>query len=138
MTRARRVSASLLVFGLLCSAGGGALAAIPEDGSAGLRAASANMTTQRVLGQRHLPMGTSVSRVTSKSRAFKSQVRHPSSEHSPRPREWRPQISDVYSPSRSSQLLLLHYPLWFQFGPATNYSEVSAQRVFVRAPMMAL
>jgi hypothetical protein len=138
MIRARRVSVRLLIFGLLYFAGGSALAAIPEDSSAGLRAASASVTTQRILGQRHLPMVASVSRATSKSRVFKSQVGHPSSVHLARQHEQRQQTSDLYTPSHSSHLLLLHYPLWFQFGPATNYSKVSAQRVFVRAPLTAL
>jgi hypothetical protein len=52
--------------------------------------------------------------------------------------ERRAQMSDLYTPSHASHLLLLRYPLWFQFEPATNYSEVFAQRTISRPPLTTL
>jgi hypothetical protein len=156
MTRARRVSAGIIVVGLLCFAGGGGtLAGIPKDGSAGLRTASASTTTEaRIHGQQRLLMEGFRSRIfmlhpdqkgqrlvssaTVKSRTLKLQGTHPSSVHLLRQHEWGPQTSDLYVPSHSSHLQLLRYPLWFQFCPATNDSEVFTRRTIAQAPLSAL
>ena len=138
MTRTRRVSACLLVFGLLFFAvDGGALAGKGENGATGLRTASASATTEaRIPGQQRL-LRQALPCCTL-TRILRLQVSHPSAEHLPRQHEGHSQISDLYLPSRSSHLLLLRYPLWFQFGPATNYSDVSEKRTIARAPLTAL
>jgi hypothetical protein len=119
MTRACRVSAGLLLFRLLCFAGAGvALAGIPDDCTAARRTASASATI--------------------KSRVFKPRATHPSSVPLSRQHERRPQMPDLYLPSHSSHLLLLRYPVWFQFGPAANYSHVFDHRTISRPPLTAL
>jgi hypothetical protein len=54
------------------------------------------------------------------SRIFKSNSRHVSIDYTVRQNAGRWQIFDIYLPSYPSNVLLLHYPVWFKFCRPTN------------------
>ena len=57
-----------------------------------------------------------------KSRIFKSNLRHVSTDYSVRQDTGRRQIFDIYLPSYPSNVLLLHYPVWFEVCRPTNHT----------------
>jgi hypothetical protein len=145
MTGARRVSANLMIFGLLYFAGVGVSLAAPDNSAKSHTASVSTRNHGRVLAEQHrLMMALAscflatlsdrrghgpVSNVKVKSRILNPEGRRTGSEHSLPQRDGHSQFSDAYAPSARSHLL--HYPVWFQFCPLTNYREASANRPIV-------
>jgi hypothetical protein len=149
MTGARIVLAIFTAFALLTFAGGSrALAAGPRDRLDNFYTALDSTTNgKRAPGEKQLltnvfaactlatyahsesyfgrqlgfterqPWGSSAA---VKSRIFKSNSRHVSTDYSVHQNAGRWQIFDVYLPSYPSNVLLLHYPVWFKFCRHTN------------------